>query len=147
MRKLKGLTIAIMLLTLAGCGHKIDYSLPENPIEFNTSTFVNPVDSEDTYLSIDYNGRTYIAFGTFKGIVPESEMGDCLGYIVQDGVKMDDSRIFLLTADPDTNYLGRFETEGVMNQPDFFRAIDTVGKDITTPAYIDDLGYKYWNGQ
>lgn len=44
------------------------------------------------------------------------------------------------------NYLGRFETEGIMNQPDFFRAIDTVGKDITTPAYIDDLGYKYWNG-
>ncbi|MBO4510304.1 MAG: hypothetical protein J5718_03045, partial [Lachnospiraceae bacterium] len=144
---IKGLIIVIMLFVLAGCGHKIDYSLPEDPIEFNTSTFVNPANPDDTYLSIEYNGRTYIGFGTLKGIVPESEMGDCLGYIVQDGVKMDDSRIFLLTADPNANYLGRFETEGVMDQPDFFRAIDTVGKDITTPAYIDDLGYEFWSVQ
>ena len=53
----------------------------------------------------------------------------------------------MLTADLDANYLGQFETEGVMNQPDFFRAIDTVGKDITTPAYIDDLEYIFWGGQ
>lgn len=140
--------VLFMALILAGCGsHKIDYSLPDNPIVFNMRTFVNPVDSDDTYLSIEYNGRTYIPFGTLDGIVPESEMGDCLGYVVQDGIKMEDVRIFLLTADPDANYLGQFETEGVMNQPDFFRAIDTVGKDITTPAYIDDLEYKFWGGQ
>lgn len=149
MKRIKGLVsiIVIVLFLLVGCSHKIDYSLPDNPIEFNTSTFVNPVDSDDTYLSIEYNRRTYIAFGTIKGIVPESEMGECLGYVVQDGMKMEESRLFLLTADPNENYLERVETEGVMNQPDFFRAIDTVGKDITTPAFIDDLGYKFWGGQ
>ena len=83
-------------LIFAGCGSRIDYSLPEDPIEFNTSTFVNPVDSDDTYLSIEYNGRTYIPFGTLVGIVPESEMGDCLGYVVQDGIKMEDVRIFFV---------------------------------------------------
>lgn len=134
-------------LIFAGCGSRIDYSLPDNPIEFNTGTFVNPDKPDDEQISIEYNGRTYIVYGTINGIVPKDEMGDCLGYIVQDGVKMETSRIFLLAGDPDANYLGRFETEGVMSQPDFFRAIDTVGKDITTPAYIDDLGYKYWNGQ
>ena len=137
----------LLILILAGCGSRIDYSLPADPIEFNTGTFVNPADPDDDYISIEYNGRTYITYGTINGIVPKDEMGDCLGYIVQDGVKMETSRIFLLAGVPDANYLGRFETEGVMSQPDFFRAIDTVGKDITTPAYIDDLGYDFWGGQ
>ena len=135
---------AIMIFT--GCGSRIDYSLPDNPIEFNTGTFVNPGNPNDTYISIEYNGRTYIPYGTINGIVPKEEMGDCLGYIVQDGTKMEDERIFLMSGDPDANYLGRFETQGVMSQPDFFRAIDTVGQDITTPAYIDDLGYEFWKG-
>jgi len=134
------------LLMLAGCGSRIDYSLPANLIEFNTGTFVNPNDPDDKYLSIEYNGRTYIPYGTIKGIVPKEEMGDCLGYIVQDGTKMEDVRVFLLAGDPDANYLERFETQGVMSQPDFFRAIDTVGQDINTPAYIDDLGYHFWEG-
>ncbi len=143
--KNKAIALAILLiLILAGCGSRIDYSLPADPIEFNTGTFVNPADPDDDYISIEYNGRTYIPYGTINGIVPKDEMGDCLGYIVQDGTKMEDSRIFLLTGDPDANYLGRFETEEIMNQPDFFRAIDTVRQDITTPKYIEDLGYDFW---
>ena len=133
-----------MILILGGCGSRIDYSLPANPIEFNTRTYVNPNDPDDSYISIEYNGRTYIPYGTINGIVPNDEMGDCLGYIVQDGTRMEDSRVFLLSGDPDANYLGRFETEGVMNQPDFFRAVDTVGQDITTPKYIEDLEYDFW---
>ena len=133
-----------IILLLVGCGSRIDYSLPANPIEFNTGTFINPNNPDDDYISIEYNGRTYIPYGTINGIVPKDEMGDCLGYIVQDGTKMEDSRIFLLAGDPDANYLGRFETEGVMNQPDFFRAVDTVGQEITTPKYIDDLDYDFW---
>ena len=133
-----------MILTLAGCGSRIDYSLPANPMEFNTGTYVNPNDPDDSYISIEYSGRTYIPYGTINGIVPKDGMGDCLGYIVQDDTKMEDSRVFLLTGDVDANYLGRFETEGVMNQPNFFRAVDTVGQDITTPKYIEDLGYDFW---
>ena len=132
------------MLVLSACASRIDYSLPANPIEFNTGTFKNPNNPDDDYISIEYNGRTYIPYGTINGIVPKDEMGDCLGYIVQDGTKMEDSRIFLLGGDSDANYLGRFETEGVMNQPDFFRAVDTVGQEIITPKYIDDLDYDFW---
>ena len=136
--------VLLSILVLSSCGSRIDYSLPANPIEFYTETFINPNNPDDKYISIEYNGRTYIPYGTINGIAPKYEMGDCLGFIVQDGVKMEDLRIFLLAGDPDANYLGRFETEGVMNQPDFFRAIDTVGQEIATPKYIDDLGYDFW---
>lgn len=34
--------------------------------------------------------------------------------------------------------------DGIMNQPDFWRAIDTRGMVIDTPDYIDSLGYSYW---
>jgi hypothetical protein len=32
----------------------------------------------------------------------------------------------------------------LMNQPSFWRAIDTKGKDIVIPDYIDLLDYTYW---
>ena len=134
-----------MILIFSGCGSRIDYSLPTNPIEFKTRTFTNPNNLDDNYITIEYNGRTYIPYGTINGILPKDEIGDILGYIVQDGIKMEDSRVFLLTGDPDANHLGRLETEGVMNQPDFYRAIDTAGQDIPTPKFIDDLGYDFWN--
>ncbi len=31
-----------------------------------------------------------------------------------------------------------------MNQPDFYRAIDTKNKKINTPNYIESLEYNYW---
>ena len=136
--------ICALSLIFAGCRNGIDYSLSDNPIAFETGTYENPYDVEDTYLSIEYNGRIYIGYGTIKGTIAAEDVGNCLGFIVQDNVRYEDSRIFLLTDDPDSNYLGRFETEGVMNQPDFFRAIDTVGQDIYTPDYIEDLGYDFW---
>lgn len=136
--------MTIVILALSGCGNKVDYSLPDSPIRFDTGTFVNPYDSDDTYLSIRYNDRTYIGYGTLNGRIKGKDVGDCLGFIVQDGVQMEDARIFLLTADPDENYLVRLETEGIMNQPDFFRAIDTVGQNIDTPDFIEDLGYDVW---
>lgn len=38
-----------------------------------------------------------------------------------------------------------YTRETLMNQPDFFRAVDTKGKKIDTPNYIDSLNYNYWN--
>ena len=134
----------VMLLILAGCGRRIDYSLPENPIEFHTGTFANPADPGDTYQSIEYNGRTYIGYGILKSSINGGDVGKCLGYIIQDGVKMDDMRVFLLNADPDANYLVRFAVGGFMDQPNFFRAIDTRGKMIGTPGYIESLDYLFW---
>ncbi len=135
---------AAILPGLAGCGRRIDYELPEKPIEFHTGTFVNPADSDDTYQTIEYNGRTYIGYGTLRNSIDGDDVGKCLGYVVQDGVKMDDMRVFPLNADPDANYLVRFAIGGFMNQPDFFRALDTRGKTIDTPPYIESLDYSFW---
>lgn len=137
-------TVLIIVFALTGCGNKIDYSLPDNPILFENGTVINPNDSDDTYLSIKYEGRTYIPYGTLSGTVTGKDIGECLGFIVQDGLQMEDVRIFLLAEDPEANYLARFETEGVMSQPEFFRAIDTIGKEVNTPDFITDLGYDIW---
>ena len=134
--------IAVALL-LTGCGRRIDYELPVNPIEFHTGTFVNPADPDDTCQSIEYNGRTYIGYGTLKGSI-DDDVGQCLGYIVQDGVVMKDVRVFLLKADIDANYLVQLVSGGFMDQPVFFRALDTMGKTIDTPPYIERLEYPYW---
>ena len=135
--------IAVALL-LTGCGRRIDYELPVNPIEFHTGTFVNPADPDDTYQSIEYTGRTYIGYGTLKGSIDGNDVGQCLGYIVQDGVVMKDVRVFLLKADIDGNYLVQLVSGGFMDQPVFFRALDTRGKTIDTPPYIERLEYPYW---
>ena len=135
-----------LLLILAGCGKRIDFELPKNPIEFHTGTFVNPADSDDTYQSFEYNGRTYIGYGTLKGSIDGNDVGQCLGYIILDGVAVKDVRIFLLNADPDANYLYLVQIfpDSFMNQPFFLRAVDTREKKIDTPPYIESLGYSYW---
>lgn len=135
---------AALLLVLSGCGRRIKYDLPATPIEFHTGTFVNPADSDDTYLSIEYKGRTYIGYGTLKNSIDGNDVGECLGYIIQDGAVMKPVRFFLLNADPDANYLVQIFTDGFMNQPVFFRALDTKGKAIETPPYIESLDYPYW---
>ena len=129
---------------LTGCGRRIDYGLPENPNKFHTGTFVNPDDPDDTYQSIEYNGRTYIGYGTLKGAIDGDDVGQCLGYVILDGAAMKKVRIFLLNADPDANYLVQIFTDTFMNQPFFFRALDTRGKQIGTPQYIESLDYPYW---
>lgn len=134
----------VLLLLLAGCGRRIDCELPVKPIEFHTGTFVNPADPDDTYQSIEYDGRTYIAYGTIRRRIDGDDVGKCLGYIIQDGVILKDTRIFLLNADPDANYLVSIDSEGLMEQPVFFRALDSKDKRIGTPQYIDDLEYSYW---
>ena len=136
--------VSALLLILTGCGRRINDDLPENPIEFHTGTFVNPSDSDDTYQSIEYDGRTYVGYGTLKKSIGGNDVGKCLGYIVQDGAVMKDVRIFRLNADPDANYLVQIFTDGFMNQPIFFRAIDTKGKEIGVPPYIENLDYPYW---
>jgi len=139
------LCIATALLPiLTGCGRRIDYELPEHPAEFHTGTFVNPVDPDDTCQSIEYNGRTYIWYGTLNGSIDGSDIGKCLGYIVQDGVAMKDVRVFLLNADSSENYLLQLVSGGMMDQPVFFRAFDTRGKTIDTPPFIERLEYPFW---
>ena len=138
------LAAALTAAAFSGCAKRIDYSLPPDPIAFDMVSFVNPADSEDTYLSITYNGRKYICYGTIKGSINGDDVGACLGYTVQEGKADENSRIFLLKADSSANYLVEIYINGEMDQPTFFRATDTAGKDIFTPDCIESLDYGYW---
>lgn len=56
-----------------------------------------------------------------------------------------DRRIYTLSGDPERNFLLDYdESVKLMNQPTFLRAVDTQGKDIVIPYYIDPLGYEFW---
>ena len=64
---------------------------------------------------------------------------------MQDGEERMDDRVFPLSADPERNYLVVITVNGFMDQPIFYRALDTAGKDIETPAFVQSLDYGIWN--
>ena len=104
------------------------------------------------YLTIEYNGRTYMPYGTLKGSLKEKNIDKCIGYRIQDensssivGKDNKDIRIYTLVDDKDNNFLMEYYIgTNLMNQPSFYRAIDTKGKNISVPNYIENLGYNYW---
>ena len=130
----------IMYLFISWCG--TDYSLSENPIEFSTSEFVNPANEKDAYLSVEYEWRIYIPYGSSR--ITKKDVDKCVWYIVQDWVKIDDTVVCLLSEDIENDYLVEIDTVGFMSQPIFLRAIDTVWKDIFTSKYIESLDYEFW---
>ena len=130
----------IMSLFISWCG--TNYPLSENPTEFNTLEFINPVDEEDAYISIEYGWRIYVPYGSSR--ITKKDIDKCIWYIVQDWVIMDDTMVCLLSEDIENNYLAEIDTIGFMSQPIFLRAIDTAWKDIFTPKYIESLDYEFW---
>lgn len=141
-KKIVFLSIILTTLIISWCDK--DLKLVDNPIEFNTSTFINPLNEEDTYSAIEYNGRTYVFYWTLRWTMKNSEIIECIWYIVQDWVKIKDTMVCLLNQDIQNNYLVEIDTVGFMSQPIFLRAIDTAWKNIPTPKFIDDLDYEFW---
>ena len=134
--------VLISGIMLAWCEEK--YQLLVNPIEFNTERFVNPNNEDDDYLVIEYNWRTYAPYGTSQWFMKKNDVGDCIWYIVQDWVKIEDTLLCLLVSDIENNYLAEIDTVWFMSQPIFFRAIDTKWENIFTPRFIDSLEYELW---
>ena len=137
------LILAMTILLLAACGGQ-GPQLPEDPIAFEMQEYVNPADPEDGYLALEYNGRLYLPYGTRGNSFRRSDLGDCLGYPVQEGQPQKDVLICLLAADPETNFLVEYFPSGFMQPPVFYRALDTAGKEIDTPEYIESLDYSIW---
>lgn len=130
---------------VCGCqrgSYGINYDLPDDPQAFVMESYVNPSDKDDGYETLVYNGRRFIPYGTISRSLKGEDVGVCLGYIVQDGAGDKGARIYLLTATDD--YLAEIFINGGMQQPVFFRAEDTIGKDTDTPSYIHSLDYKIW---
>ena len=131
----------IIMLAFVGCFNSSLTVLPSNPIVFTQYSVSNPKDVNDGYMAIDYNGRTYIPFGTLSGRITKADINKCLGYI-DDGT--DNERVCTLIADPNEDFLLIICENTVMDQPTFWRATDTARQQISIPGYIDDLGYDYW---
>ena len=139
----KHMVIAALLSVslLTACGNNYDDSLPETAVGLETSEFVNENNKEDTYSAITYNGRLYIGYGS--GRAKDNEYTECIGYLIQDGEEHKDVTFWQLRSVHNDDYIVSRDN-GWMSQPMFYRAVDTKGKDVYTPDYIDSLDYEYW---
>jgi uncharacterized membrane protein len=136
--------LLICILRLTGLGVKYP-ELNDDAIAFNMEEYVDESNDDDSYGTIEYKGRTYIPYGTLKHSIKTNDINECIGYIIQDENNKN-WRIYTLTEDSNNNYLMVYDIEtNLMNQPDFYRAIDTKGENIDTPSYIDPLDYNFWN--
>ena len=141
--------ILFPLVLIIGCAFlifadRIDYSLPEEPILFDYITYEDTL-IDDSSLAIEYNGRLYLPYGTLKNRLTGKNVGSCLGYVVQEGIEMPDVRIYLLKDDVNADYLVCLILGGIMDQPFFYRALDTAGKETVTLPFIQDLDYPVWH--
>lgn len=143
--------MVVCILGITGCGVKYP-NFKDNAVAFNMSEYIDESDDNAHYGTIEYNGRTYMPYGTLKGVIKSKNINECIGYIIQNKSSSSvvdknnkDTRVYTLIEDSNENYLMIYYigTE-VMNQPDFWRAIDTKDKKIDTPNYIDSLKYNYW---
>ena len=144
--------IMFCLTILSGCMKKPLPDLPSDAAAFEMGVFTDNEHDNAAYGTIEYNGRIYIAYGTISNTYRQSYIESCIGYIVQDehsssviDLNNTDRRIYTLSADPERNFLMEYDDSvKLMNQPSFFRAIDTNGKDIEIPNYIEPFEYEFW---
>jgi hypothetical protein len=145
------LTIVIMLVALSACGKSHYPAMPANATAFSYGTYVD-AQGDTEYATIEYEGRTYLLYGTANSnFHPGKDVDACIGYVIEDSDDNapqnndnTDTRIYTLTDDTDHNYLVQYSVEAFMEQPNFLRALDTRQSDITTPDYMDSLGYDVW---
>lgn len=143
---------AVCLLMLCGCQGSSLPKLPKNPIAFEMGQFDDLEHDHMLFGTIEYKGRTYIGYGTVNWLYKNSCAQSCIGYIIQDensssvtDLTNTDTRVYTISGDTDHNFLMVYDdTVKLMNQPDFWRAVDTNGAEIEVPEYIDSLGYEFW---
>ena len=139
MRKRRLCTVcAAAMLLLTGCSRGKLYDEPEEFPELQTGTYVNPDDPEDSYVTVLYDGREYVLYGTQSKTIRDSMIAACVGYLDGDT----NERVYTLT--DTTDYIAEFYVNGIMEQVNFLRAADTIGKDADTPDYISSLDYDIW---
>lgn len=137
------LTAAAVLvcLMLTGCTER--FPLPVGSVAFEQGSYADPDEPDDGYQTITYLGRIYVPFGTLKGKMKDSEAAEVLGWVSRPDFPDDQGeRVIRLKATEDL--LMVYYVKGIMEQPMFYRALDTAGKDITLPKYVEPLGYGIW---
>jgi ABC-type oligopeptide transport system substrate-binding subunit len=142
MRILKGTLLCMTIgvcVVLSGCGNSVNYDLTKDSIAVSDEdVYTNPDNSEDTYACVEINGVTYIPYGTQGKKITNKEVGDCIAYSSTDS----DERFYEVIGTD--NYIAFYSNDGVMEQFDFWRNIDTIGKEIDSFDFIASLGYEIW---
>lgn len=144
--------ILLSLFVLNGCAKKSLPDLPNDAAAFEFGSFEDVEHDHALFGTIEYNGRTYIAYGTTNRLFKPGCVESCVGYIIQDEHSASvadpnntDRRVYTVTGDSEQNFLIEYDdTVKLMNQPTFYRATDTKGKAINVPDYIDSLSYEFW---
>ncbi len=140
-----GITL-IALLAVVTVNIKTDsgtYTLPSDSIVFTEEEFINPNNPDDKYAQITFNGREYISYGKLKLRKTEAVLGQCVGYI--DRGYENDTQVRILVLSETEDLIVRYPLGNIGDQPIFFRARDTVKRDIEIPEYIQSLGYEFWD--
>ncbi len=142
---IKGVATAVGLGTYldnSGFPTKINYDITEHSQAITIpedAVFVNPDDKEDTYQIVTVNNRDYILFGTQSRTITGKMIGDCIAYNAEDN----NQRYYSLVYGND-DYIAEYYVNGMMEQFNFLRAVDTVGQDIACPDFVDPLDYGVW---
>lgn len=150
MKKVLLILLISVLFTITGCTSKLP-DLDKNYTVIEPKTKITTKD-EETFIFFDYNGRSYIPYGTTNNYFNYNKVKKCIGYILQTDIvtsnhDINDNtvRVYTLKGDKNNDYLMVYYIgTTLMNQPDFYRAIDTKNIDIKTPKYIESLNYDYW---
>jgi hypothetical protein len=81
----------------------------------------------------------YIPYGTQGKKITNKEVGSCIAYSETDS----NGRFYKVNGNND--FVASYYVDGEMEQFDFWRSADTIGKEIDVPDFIDNLGYEIWN--
>lgn len=144
---MKRLVVVMMIGCLAvccGCGPRSKSTA--DGTAYVLEEYENPDNENDVFMSIEYNGREYIPYGTTYESVDDVDTDECIGYVenASDASDTDDK---LYTLDDTEDYLMRYyenEEAASDEKPIFYRAVDTKGKEVETPEYIFDMEYEFW---
>jgi hypothetical protein len=144
MQLLKNVLLIVVIsvfVIFSGCGNSVCYDIPNDAIAIsdrNENTYINPNDSEDSYSYVEIDGVTYIPYGTQGKTITSEEVGSCIAYNEADS----NDRFYKVNGNND--FIANYYVGSEMEQFGFWRRVDTIGKEIDIPNFIDDLGYEIW---
>lgn len=141
MRNRQIVCLLIICTLLGGCGKQINWDITDESMKIgnsNENEYVNPDNKEDGYCYVEINGIIYLPYGVQNKTITGDMIGECIAY------EEDDENQRYYNVIGTDNFIAEYYVNGEMEQVSFLRRMDTIGKDIDIPGFIDDLGYEIW---
>ncbi len=138
--------LLIALIMTAGCVFGEKYPLPDDPVKAAEEYYTFPDGRGAAMRTI--NGREYVLYGNLDGTVRAKDTGEVIGYVVREEYP-DDLNLRLVKLAATDDIIMEKYVNGMMDQPVFYRALDTIGKDIPVPSFIApyEEDASFWAGE